>query len=315
MKRQENFLTSTFGVALGALVCCALWGSAFPCVKLGYELFAIPQEAVATQILFAGCRFVLAGILTILMACGLNRKLVLPKRTSWGMVLKLCAFQTVIQYLFFYVGLAHASGVKSSIIVGSNVFLTILISCFVFHQEKLTRKKLIGCLLGFAGVVLVNWSPDGMLGGMRWNGEGFVFLCVISAAVSSALVKQYSQREDPMALSGYQFLIGGVVMVVCGLVAGGRLPVVQPAGLVMLVYLGFVSAAAYTLWAVLLKYNPVSRVSIFGFMNPVFGVMLSAVLLGEGASDLGWRAVCALMLICIGILVVNVREKKRMAYA
>ena len=56
--------------------------------------------------------------------------------------------QTIIQYLFFYIGLANTSGVKSSVIEGMSVFVCILISSLVFRLEKLTKFKIIGCVLG-----------------------------------------------------------------------------------------------------------------------------------------------------------------------
>ena len=58
-----------------------------------------------------------------------------------------------------------------------------------------------------------------------------------------------------------------------------------------------------------MKYNPVSRVSVFGFSNPVFGVLLSALLLGERSQAFGAQGLIALALVCTGILVVN-RGKK-----
>lgn len=76
----------------------------------------------------------------------------------------------------------------------------------------------------------------------------------------------------------------------------------------MLVYLAVVSAVAYSLWGILLKYNPVSKVAVFGFMNPVFGVILSALLLGEGAQAAGVKSLIALLLVSIGIYVVNKKE-------
>ena len=71
------------------------------------------------------------------------------------------------------------------------------------------------------------------------------------------------------------------------------------------------SAVAYSLWGILLKYNPVSKVAIFGFTNPVFGVLLSAWWLGEGSAELGWNALLALILVCIGICIFNVKFEKQ----
>ena len=62
---------------------------------------------------------------------------------------------------------------------------------------------------------------------------------------------------------------------------GGRISGFTPASTLLLLYMAMISAVAYSLWGLLLKYNPVSRITVFGFMNPVFGVILSALLLGE----------------------------------
>ena len=87
----------------------------------------------------------------------------------------------------------------------------------------------------------------------------------------------------------------------------GRITHVSASALLMLFYLACISAVAYSLWGILLKYNPVSKVAIFGFTNPVFGVLLSAWWLGEGSAELGWNALIALLLVCIGICIVNVK--------
>lgn len=309
---KEQFMTKTVVVWIGALICCALWGSAFPCIKIGYELFDIPSNAIASQVLFAGCRFTLAGILAIAIGSVLNKKLLLPKKDSCIKIVKLSMLQTVAQYLFFYIGLANTSGVKASIIEGVNVFIAILVASLLFHQEPLTVKKMIGSIIGFAGVVLVNVSGNGVDMAFTFTGDGFIVLSTVAYAFSSVLLKRYATEENPVVLSGYQFIVGGVIMVLCGLLGGGKLTTVSESGIAMLLYLALVSAVAYSLWGVLLKYNPISRVAVFGFMNPVFGVILSAILLHE-ADKLGLMCVVSLVLVCIGIYVVNFgTEKKEM---
>ena len=86
---------------------------------------------------------------------------------------------------------------------------------------------------------------------------------------------------------------------------GGHITKVTPSGIGLLVYLALVSAVAYSLWGILLKYNPVSRVTVFGFMNPVFGVLLSALLLGETDQASGILGLLSLLLVSAGIYVVN----------
>lgn len=308
--KKEKLLTNGWVVAIGAIISCALWGSAFPCIKIGYKLLNIAADDVSTQILFAGVRFTLAGVLSIVFESIIERRVLLPKKSSIGNILKLCMMQTVIQYLFFYVGLAHSSGVTGSIITGTNSLLTILIACFIFRQEKMTLPTMIGCVIGLAGVVVANLGGGSIGTQMHLNGEGFVFIAALFYALSSIYLKKYSQQDDPVMLSGYQFLVGGLILSVLGFATGGRLSGFTLQSSLLLLYLGFLSAMAYALWGILLKYNPVSRVAIYGFINPVIGVLLSALLLGEGGQAFSAKNLLALLLVCTGIIVVNLWKKK-----
>lgn len=307
MNKKIN-LTDIRVVMFLAGVCCFLWGSATPAIKTGYRLFQIDSTDTSSILLFAGTRFFLAGILVIAWHSLTSRKWILPPRESALAIVELALSQTILQYVFFYVGLSHATGVHGAIITGTNVFFSILFASLVFRYETLNGRKLAGCLLGFAGIVIVNLSGSGSEGlfDVSFLGEGFVLLAQIFYAISSALVKKYSRQFDVVMLSGYQFMIGGLALMVIGAASGGTLAgATGPSAYVLLLYMGFLSAVAYTLWGVLLKYNPVSRVTIFGFMNPMFGVLLSAVFLGESGQALTWNTLAALILVSLGIYVVN----------
>lgn len=309
MNKDKNaIMQNLLVVILLATICDLLWGSAFPCIKVGYELFDIPSRATATQILFAGVRFTLAGILVILFMSVVKRTFLRPRRvkTVYRITI-LSLFQTILQYILFYIGLAHTNGVKGSIIEASNVFIAIFVASLIFRQEKLTTKKLVGSLIGFAGVVVIN------LKGLTFDlniGDTCVFLSTFAYAMSSVLLKRYSTEEDTVMMSGYQFLIGGLIMTFIGYVAGGRLTVFTAKGCMLLLYLAFISAMAYSLWATLLAYNPISKVAVMGFLNPVFGVILSAIILKEG-DIINYRSVIALILVCIGICIVYWNGKRK----
>lgn len=304
-EKKQAFHPAVTGLL--AVFCCVLWGSAFPCIKIGYRLFSIASEDTGSVILFAGLRFTFAGLLVVLLGSLLQRQLLLPKKTEWKKIMTLSLLQTSVQYSFFYIGLAHASGVKGAIITGSNSLLTILVASLLFRQEKLTASKATGCLLGFAGVALANLGSDGMNLDFTLLGEGCVFFSALSYAFSSVLIKMYSRDSNPVLLSGWQFFIGGITLSVFGLLLGGRLIVSGAPAIGMLSYLAFLSAVAYTIWGILLKYNPVSQVSIYGFSNPVVGVLLSALLLGEGGQAFSLRNLGALAFVSAGIYVVNKR--------
>lgn len=306
---ENILLRKPFLAYLLAIFCNALWGSAFPSVKVGYRLFEIPGDSPASQILFAGMRFFLAGILAILFGSIIQKKVLIPKRNSWPLILKLSVFQTIFQYIFFYVGLAHTSGVKGSIIIASNTFVTILVASLIFHQEKLTGRKVAACIIGFAGVVLVNLNGSGFGMSARLDGEGFLLITVMASAIASSLLKIYSKEEDPVILSGYQFVFGGFVMMIGGFLLGGRTAPITIPGMLILTYLALISSVAFSIWGVLLKYYPVSKISIFSFTNPVFGVLLSTLVLKETNQAEGWKIITALVLVCVGIYLVNKPKK------
>jgi len=301
---KDDFLTKMPIVIFGAFICCALWGSAFPCIKIGYKLFEISSNDTSTQILFAGIRFVLAGLLAIIIGSILSKKLLIPKKTSYIKILKLSMLQTVAQYVFFYIGLAHTTGVRSSIVEGTNVFVAIIVASLIYKQEKLTAKKIAGSAVGFLGVVLISTFGAEIVSGNYWIGDLLVLFSTFAYAFSSVLLKRFSVDENPVVLSGYQFVAGGLIMTIIGFILGGRLVNITPSGIGMLVYLAFISAIAYSLWGILIKHNPISRVAVFGFMNPVCGVILSALLLNEG-TGLSLMSLLSLALVCLGIYIVN----------
>ncbi|MEE1050106.1 MAG: DMT family transporter [Clostridia bacterium] len=305
MEKQNKIFTNTFVVAAMALLCCALWGSATPFIKIGYELI-LPDKNTASTILFAGIRFTLAGMLTVLIYSIARRKFLYPKKENLTKVATVAAFQTVIQYIFFYIGLANTTGVKGTIASGSNAFFAMLIASLIFKQEKLTFRKVFACLMGFAGIIVVNLN--GLDFNMNFTGDCFVLFSAIAYAFSSVLIKRYSEYEDPVVISGYQFIIGGLVMIAIGAVMGGTVVFESAKAVAVLVYLAFLSAIAYSLWGVLLKFNPVSKVSIYSFMIPVFGVLLSNLLLTEQSNVAPVNLLITLILVCGGIFILNYKK-------
>ncbi len=303
---KNKIFTNRFFVAAVALFCCALWGSATPFIKIGYQLI-LPIRDTASTILFAGVRFTMAGIFTMLIYSIARKKLLYPKKENLGRVAMVSCFQTVLQYIFFYIGLVNTTGVKGTIASGSSAFFALLVSSLIFRQEKLTFKKIFACIIGFSGIVLVNLN--GLDFSMNFTGDGFVIISTIAYALSSVLMKRYSKYEDPVVISGYQFILGGIVMVIVGIISGGRIVIPDMTALGVLVYLAMLSAAAYSLWGVLLKHNPVSKVSIYNFMTPVFGVLLTNLMLTEQSNVPPLTLVITLLLVSTGIFILNYKKE------
>ena len=335
---DKGIVKNNIIVFAGALLCCFLWGSAFPAIKIGYRLCNIDSSETWRIIIFAGVRFFIAGFLVILFASIRSRHIIAPKKDELSKIVFLSLFQTIGQYVFFYLGLALTTGMNAAVIDSLTNFFAIIFASLAFNMEKMNGRKIAGCLLGILGVYIINFSDKtealidlplsdvfGALFTEDWRpatlgGDAMILISALCYGMSSVLIKKYSSEHDMVLFSGYQFMFGGFAMSVFGLVmnmiAGGvsgkdaGYAVNSGIGAVMiLLYLALVSSVAYTLWGILLKYNDVSKISIFGFMNPVIGVILSALLLGEG-DQLGWKYVIALILVSLGIVIVNTSKKE-----
>ncbi|MCR5517208.1 MAG: DMT family transporter [Lachnospiraceae bacterium] len=308
VKEKNQVLWSNTAVAFAtALFCCVLWGSATPAIKIAYKLFGIATDDTASRLMLSGARFMIAGLMIILFASLMRKKILLPKKTSFGKIALLSMFQTVGQYYFFFMALANTTGVRGSIINALGNFLAILFAAYIFRMEKMTLQKWIGCIIGFAGIVLILGGGEAIMAGNKISasGEGAMIVADIFYALSGCCIKIFSKDEDPVVLSAYQFLMGGAILYLFGIVMGGSLVFSGVSCVGNLIYMGFISAGAYTLWGILLKYNPVSKISIMGFLNPVMGVLLSALFLGENKEAFSIVGIGSLVLVAMGIYVVN----------
>lgn len=299
-----RFYRSRGGVFALAALCCLLWGSAYPAIKGGYALLDIEAADVASQVLFAGWRFVLAGLILLAVAAAMRKPVLALEARGWRQVALLGFTQTAVQYVFFYVGLAHATGVKSSIMNATGVFFSVLLAHLFYADDRLSGRKALGCLVGFVGVVVVNLGGGGALTfDFTLLGEGFVVIAAFVLAAASIYGKRISKTLDPMVMTGWQLLIGGALLTGAGAMFGGRLEGFSLEAGALLLYMALLSSVAFSVWSLLLKHNPVGLIAAFNFLVPVFGVGLSALFLGE--SVLRWSNAAALVLVCAGIWLVT----------
>lgn len=291
-----------------AIMTCLLWGSAFPVIKIGYATYGINSSDIAAQILFAGIRFAFSGILIILAGTLILRKLPKIELTKIPKIIHLSLFQTIGQYAFFYIGLAKATGTNAAIIDGSCALVTVILAGFFYKQDKMTINKSIGCILGFSGIALVAISGGTSDVGFSITGEGFILIATIAHGYSAILIKRYSQEINPIYLCGYQFIFGGLTMAVVAFLFGGRITGIDSGNILILIYLAVLSMIAYTTWTVLLKFNSAANVGVYVFLVPVFGVILSAIVLKENPANISTMS--ALLFVCMGIYMVNRKPKK-----
>ncbi len=293
----------TSGIFFPALLCTLLWGSAFPAVKTGYTLFGIGDD-IYSKLFFAGWRFMLAGVAVLAISIVRNKKLIFPKRSLWKGILLLGFVQTTLQYVFFYIGLSHTTGVKGSVITAMSTFLAVGASHFLFPDDRLTTPKTVGCAIGFVGVVMISLSSvDALGGGFSLTGEGFMLLSTVASGAGAVISKFVAKGESPMMITGWQLFFGGAVLLVAGVFGGGHFSTVTPKAIALLAYLIFLSAAAFSIWTWLLKKYPVGKVTVYNFLVPVFGTLMSGIILNETIFTV--RNMLSLLFVCIGIVLVN----------
>jgi drug/metabolite transporter (DMT)-like permease len=191
------------------------------------------------------------------------------------------------------------------------VFFTILVACFIFRTEKFNLVKLIGCILGFSGVILINLGGEFTFT-FSMIGAGFIILSALSAAIAAGLVKIFSKYEDTTAICGWQFFIGGLILITAGASLGGKVALSSPWAIPELFYLAFISSFAFTVQGYLVKYNPISKVAVYKSTNPLFGAVFSALFLGESEQLLSYYTLIAIVLVCLGIFVINKFGEKKL---
>lgn len=300
---REKFYTNRRNIVLLATLCCFLWGSAYPAIKGGYELFNISGEDIPSKLIFAGYRFALAGIIVLLVQIISKKNIFVLNKKEIVQVTLLGIFQTTLQYIFFYIGLAYTTGIRSSIINGTGAFFSILLAHFIYKNDRLNVNKIVGCIVGFIGVIIVNLNgQDFFASSFSIQGEGFVMLAAFILSASSIYGKKITQNQDASIVTGYQLFIGGLILLLLGYISGGCLSGFTFKSTSLLIYMALLSSVAFAVWTQLLKYNKVGIISIFNFLVPVFGSLLSVIFLGENIFDI--KILISLIFVCLGIYMV-----------
>ena len=301
-EKLDRLFAAPVAAAVLAIFCNALWGSAFPFIKLGYRLFEISSTDTPSILCFAGIRFMLGSGLVLLGCLLLEGRL--PELPRGKVMAECCAlglWQTTAQYAFYYSAVALLTGAFGGILNSTQSFLGVILAHFLYGKaDRMTPAKALGCVLGFAGVLVGTLGNHG-------GGSGFGIFAMLLATVVFTLSgpwnKSVTRKADSFAVCFLNLFVGGAALFLLGTALGGRLHLQSALALVVMLYLAFICGAGYLLWALLMKNNPVSRISIFGFVNPVVNVLLSAVLNGEALWR--WQYLGALVFVCVGIWLVN----------
>lgn len=288
-----------------ALIVCALWGSLYPFIKIGYAAFHISSGNIPSIILFAGTRFMLCGIIMIFLFSATKKKFLKPQKTDILPILLVALFSIILHYFFTYTALSIGEGSKSAIIKQIGF---LFLSCFSFifiKSERFSWKNIVGGVLGFLGIIVTNLN-----GGAFTFAIGDALLIAASfCSVAGTLVTKKSVRNtDPLTLVAYSQFFGGLFLLILGFALGGRITYIDIKAVGALAYICFASIGAYVMWNVLIKYNSVSKLSIIKFTEPLFAVIFSGILLSESILRLNY--LLAFVIILASILISNINKKR-----
>ena len=280
-----------------------LWGSAFPFIKIGYQLFSVNTQSIPSILLFAGLRFTISGIVLLLVGSITQKKLLLLPKGKIGLkILGLGLLQTTGQYMFFYFAVSQLTGKVGSLLNSTTSFTLVILAHFMYKDtDKLTKRKIIGCIIGFSGVILACISPDNSY---TYLGVILMLIASLFFTFSSPANKHICKLADSLTVSGWNLFFGGFVLLCVGICTGGTVTITNFIAFLDLGVLCFISSAGYLLNAILVKNNPISRIGVFCMCIPITTSILSAILFPE-TSSFTITDLLALLLVCIGIFYVN----------
>lgn len=283
-----------------ALLVMFFWGSLFPTIKIGYQAFGVDTASVPSILLFAGVRFVVCGAVLLTFVGTRDRGLKTPNRGALLPIVLISLTAYVLHYFCTYVGISHLESSKTAILKQIG---TLFIICFAFlfrKEDKFSVAKLVGGVLGFASILVVNLNGSSL--------KLTVYdLLVVSASICSVAGTVFSKNaydhHDPMYVTAWAQLFGGIVLLAIGLATGGRFTNFTIGSVGVLAYMCFASCMGYGLWSQLLKYNDMSRLNTIKFTETLFSAVCSWAILGENIFRVEY--LISFVLVCTGIMIGN----------
>ena len=283
-----------------ALLVMALWGSLFPFVKIGYRAFNIDAGNIPDIIMFAGVRFTFCGIILCAISAFRKETIAKPRLKYISLIMLGGLFSIILHYAFTYIGLSITDSSKTALIKQLG---PLLYACFAFlfiKSEKFSALKIVGAIVGFTGIIAINYNPDGIKFSI---GDILIILASVCTVISSIISKVVVQNNSPFWQNAISQLFGGVVLVIAAVIMGADMLCFGVKSTLVFLYICTASMIGYVLYSYLLKTVSVSRMFIIKFTEPLFACLFGALLLGENIFK--WQYLAAFVLISLGILLGN----------
>lgn len=281
-----------------AIIACLLWSTAYAGIKIGLQY--------DTPLHFAGIRFIISGLM--ILPFTIKPSLFIPMvREHWKIIAWVTFLQTLVNYIFFYLGLDLVPGAVGAVIVGSQPLITAIVAAMMHESEKLTKRKIFTIVLGLAGVILISAGRQAFKLGSATEIAGVIMILIanIGTATSNVMVSLKSKGINPLVLSSTSLFIGGVIIYLISITFEGPALGKKPLDYIYwldLIWLSFMSAYAFSLWFKLLQrpHVKVSELNLWKFIIPVVGAILSWLLVPGEKPE--WLTITGMVIITISLV-------------
>jgi drug/metabolite transporter (DMT)-like permease len=317
MDKKKTIAPSVAVITAAAILTNVIWGTPFKLIKvmnaeLGIDRAILGDQYIGQMLSVISIRFILAGLMTLVFAICIGQNIFKVTKKQWGDVILMGLVSTTAAYFFFNIGNVNISStINSTILAQSTIFFAVILAHFAYMNDKLTTKKTVALIIGFAGLTISQIKGGTSLTDLfsfSFTGEGFMLIYGLLAALATMLAKKLGFTLNSFVMTGWNLVIGGFALLLIGLFMGGDLSIITwtPLGITLLIILAAASAIPFSLWYWCAQYANLSELSVYKFIMPISGSILS-VILGEKFTA---PLLVGLALVCLSIIMMNYSPHK-----
>jgi drug/metabolite transporter (DMT)-like permease len=284
-----------------ATLICVTFGANAVAVKVSFEGLGMFTTA--------GLRFTIASVAILIWAMATKR----PLKVKQGQLLHLLAISLLftVQLGVLYLGLSKTSASRGILLINLQPFFILFLAHYFVPGDRMTMRKVLGIILGFAGVVFVFLDRKGVATDFRTGDLMLLsnaFLWAVSTVYMKRIIEDFKSFHlvlYPAIFSVPFFFLGGFLW------DGTMISRVDARVIIALLYQGVITASfGFIVWNRMLRKHGAVSLHSFVFIMPLAGVLLAGLILGESMSV---NILIALLFIVSGIIVVHANLPKKAA--
>ncbi|MGE5680990.1 MAG: DMT family transporter [Bacillota bacterium] len=284
----------------GFALICLIWGSTWMAIRIGLDSI--------TPILSAGLRFSFASIL--LFAIMRLKKIRIQKdRRSITLYLISGIFSFVLPFGLVYWGENYIPSWLAAVLFAAMPFFVVLFSFAAFPKEKILSDRIIGMLIGFAGILVIfSKNISGEFSFSLWGMLAVLLSGALQGGIA-VMMKKYGEHLNPLSMNFIPVVMAGIMLSLAGLLTEDLSHIrFDSKALISISYLAiFGTIISFTTYYWLLKKMNVVLLSLSSFITPVVAVILGWLFIDE---MLTFRDLLGSMMVLIGLLFANFKGLK-----